>query len=49
MRIRRATKAMPPKTALVMMSWDDRSLMGIPHMAFVVFIAAGHIVSWAVE
>jgi hypothetical protein len=30
-----AIKASAPKTALTIMSWDERSLMGMSHMVFV--------------
>jgi hypothetical protein len=39
MRIPRATNASVPKTAFTMMSWDDRSLIGMLHKALVVLTA----------
>ncbi len=40
MRIMMAMRAHAPKTALVMIRSADRSLIGIPHIAYVVFTAA---------
>jgi hypothetical protein len=39
MRIPRATNASAPKTAFTIISWDERSLIGILHNALVVLTA----------